>query len=75
MIGTLESSEKRHNFTSRSPKDWEDIEDIDNDRYDAAPDEMLEVAVADRHVADRVSFHGPHVHFKGGTSKSGCSIC
>ena len=59
MIGTLESSGKRHNFTSRSPKDWEDIEDIDDDRLDTIPAEMLEVAATDHHVADRVSFQGP----------------
>ena len=58
-IGTLESSNKHHNFTSRSPREWEDIEDIDDTRLDAIPAEMLEKKADNRPTADRVSFQGP----------------
>ena len=60
-IGTQSSSDTRqHNFTSRPVRDWEDIEDIDDDRLDAIPAELLGQSKPDnRRMADRVDIRGP----------------
>ena len=59
-IGTQESSDKTLNFTSRPIRDWEDIEDIDDDRLDAIPAEMLSKCNTDTRLkADQVDIRGP----------------
>mgnify|MGYP003724026601 FL=1 len=60
-IGTQSSSDTRqHNFTSRPVRDWEDIEDIDDDRLDAIPAELLGQSKPDnRRMTDRVDIRGP----------------
>ena len=59
-IGTHESSDQALNFTTRPIRDWEDIEDIDDNRLDAIPAELIGKREKDtRLMADRVDIRGP----------------
>ena len=59
-IGTHESSNQALNFTTRPIRDWEDIEDIDDNRLDAIPAELIGKREKDtRLMADRVDIRGP----------------